>query len=258
MKNKGLIITLISILSVLFISLIVLLIVLLKGNFHINLFQKVSKNLVYDETYENTFKRLDINTTASDIYVKNSTDNSVHALVYGDEKYTKVTTDKDILKINIKNKACKGFCINNTISKVVVYLPISYDKPIDINTNYGDIKLEEFALANTTINTNYGDINVDKINKADINTDYGDIKINFVNSSLNIQTNYGDIKVVNCNINKDSSIKTDLGNINIKKINDIYVEAETDLGDVKIKGNNRKADITLKLKTDLGDIKVQQ
>ena len=42
----------------------------------------------------------------------------------------------------------------------------------------------------------------------------------------------------------------------IKSTNDIYIDAKTDAGDVKISKNNRKSDIELNIRTDAGDIKV--
>ena len=57
-------------------------------------------------------------------------------------------------------------------------------------------------------------------------------------------------------INEDSSIKSNFGDVKIEKINNVYVDAKVDLGDVKIEGNDRHSDITLKIKSDCGDIKV--
>ena len=57
-------------------------------------------------------------------------------------------------------------------------------------------------------------------------------------------------------INKDSSIKNNLGSIKIGSTNEIYIEAKTDLGDVKVNNNYKKSDITLNLKNNCGDIKV--
>ena len=65
------------------------------------------------------------------------------------------------------------------------------------------------------------------------------------------------IKIDKVQIAEDSYIKSDYGDVRIKETNDIYIDAKTDLGDVKINTNNRHSEITLKIEGDCGDIKVE-
>lgn len=43
----------------------------------------------------------------------------------------------------------------------------------------------------------------------------------------------------------------------IGETNDIYIDAKTDLGEVKVNRNNRYSEITLEIENDCGDIKVE-
>ena len=49
------------------------------------------------------------------------------------------------------------------------------------------------------------------------------MKIDEVLNKCNIEVDSGDVKITNVAINEDSKIKCDLGNIDIKEINDIYI-----------------------------------
>ena len=53
------------------------------------------------------------------------------------------------------------------------------------------------------------------------------------------------------------SLNIIINDVAVDNINDIYVDAKTDMGDVKIKNNNRKSDITLTIDDDMGDIRVK-
>lgn len=57
-------------------------------------------------------------------------------------------------------------------------------------------------------------------------------------------------------IRENSNIKSDYGNIEINNTNDIYIDAEVDLGKTKINKNNRNAEIVLKLECDCGNITI--
>ena len=196
-----------------------------------------SKKVVVDEEYENSFNKISIKTEAGDIEIKKSDNDKIRLVVYGSKSRTEVSKDSESLNVVTKSKKCRGFCLNQKIDKVIVYLPSEYSNPVNIKTNYGDIKINE-------------------VNSLTANTNYGDIKIASVNNYFRVNTNYGDIKISKLDINKDSSASTNFGDIKIGDTNDIYIQAKTDLGDKDINSNNKKSNITLKLNTNLGDIEV--
>ena len=293
MKNKKLIITLIILLSIIMIALSIFFVNLLQGNFKFKGFRmglQISNELILDKTYEEKFNNIVIDATTSEIFIKRSDTENMKTVIYGEKDYTDVATSNGTLNIQIKEKNCIGFCFNQKSAKVEIYLPKEYDGKIDINNDYGDISIDEFLNANidveedcgnvkilggniVKVENNYGDIEIGKANVSTINEDcgdvtisnindvtvknsYGDIKIKSVNNYLYLENDCGDIELNNMNLNKDSYIKDDYGDIEIGNTNEIFIDAKTDLGKVKIKNNYHKSDITLKIENDCGDIEV--
>lgn len=291
MKNKSIIITLISILSLLIISLIVLMCVFIKNKPSFNLrfnFKQVSEELQIDKQYEEIFKEINIETSAADIEIKKSNDNIIKLKTYSKAGESQEKAENDTLTIKIENEKCKFLCINQKISKVELYIPEDYENKININSKYGDIKIENFENSIIDIIEDAGDIKIDDVNTANIDNKYGDIKIgnikqgnikassgdikidnsdnlkienqygdieiNKINEYINIKANCGDIKINDLNIIEDSNIEDDYGDIVINNTN-AFIDAHTDLGDTKI--HNNKSDITLKIENNCGDIIVK-
>ena len=57
-------------------------------------------------------------------------------------------------------------------------------------------------------------------------------------------------------INKNSNLKASTGDVEVKKLNNVYIDADTSTGDVNVKNNNRKSDVELKVRTSTGDIDI--
>lgn len=74
--------------------------------------------------------------------------------------------------------------------------------------------------------------------------------------SLEITADCGDIELGHVELTKNSSIKNSMGDIRIKRVNDIAIMAETSLGDKEIRKNNQNADVLLTIKNSMGDIEV--
>lgn len=276
MRNKNLIISLIITFSIICLLLITLMTNIMNGNINLSRFRfnsKVSNILIYDEVYENVFTTLNINSDASNIYVMNSNIDKVRVVIYGDKDKLNVNTDNSELYIKSEAKKCFGFCFNTLLAKIEIYLPVNYEKDIIINNKYGDIEIESFIKADVNIRTNYGDVLVKKINNITIDADYGDIDVNSANEIiidsalgdinidevsgyLDISCDYGDIKIKNITISKNSKIDSALGDINIGNTNEIYIDAKTSLGDIKINNNSRLSDTVLTIKNACGDIRI--
>ncbi len=293
MKNKKLIIALIILLSIIMICFSIFFVFLLQNGFKIKNFKfglQSSNELILDKTYEEIFNKIIVDATTSEIYIKKSDTSSVRAIIYGEKDYTKAETNFDTLTIKINEKNCVGFCFNQKLAKIEIYLPKEFNGNINIKNNYGDISIDEFLNADIDVledcgdvkilggniievENNYGDIEIEKSNIATINEDcgdvrisnindvivknnYGDIKIKDVYNYLNLVNDCGDIEVNNINLNKNSYIKNDYGDIEIGNTNEIFIDARTDLGKVKIRNNYNKSDTTLKIENDCGDIEV--
>lgn len=277
MKNKGLIIFLIAMLSILAITITVCMFWLLsgKGNFGFFSFgnSTVSNELVYDKTYEEIFKEITINSEAGDIYINHNSNNEVTVKIYGNTKQLEVS-DKDNLKIKYAAKKCVGFCFNVEKSKIEINLPKDYDGKINIDNKFGDTKVSEFLNSNADINHHYGDITIDgikdgKINNkcgdieigsiatANIENNLGDIKIQKVLSKINVEADCGDIEIDELNLENDSTIENNMGDVSIGRTNELRIDAHTSLGEVNVKNNNSNADITLTIDNSCGDITVK-
>lgn len=295
MKNKGLTIFLICLFSILIIFLSLLLILVIKKDFRImnfNFSNKVSNNILFEEIYQELPNKIKVKVNSADILIKNSSDDNVHIKIYADkEKIKKYDVDTDNgLNISVQNKNCIGFCFNIIRSKVIIYLPSNYDKELILNNNYGDIEIDSFENLSVTANLDAGDIDIKKVNIASIDNNYGDISIDIVNKAsikescgdvsvnkaknisvinnygdiniknvtehINLENNCGDIDIENVILTQDSKIKSDLGDITIDNIKDVYIDAKTSLGDINIRNNDHKSGITLTIKNSCGDINV--
>ncbi len=290
MKNKPLIIFLIITLSIVVIALITIFINMLNGNKIFKFGYTISKELSINETFENNFKTISVNSEASLIEIKKSNSNNFKVLVYGNKDNINLTYDNDALNIETKKDFCTLICFGQKINKIEIYIPQYYENKINISNNYGDIKIADFinasmdikndcgdilisSIKNVSIQSSYGDISIGSLIEGDINQDcgditidnvsnikatnnLGDIKINKINSYFDLSDNCGDIKIDEVNINENSKIKLDLGDVKIGLTNEIYIDAKVSLGDIKINNNHNKSDITLKIENNCGDIKV--
>lgn len=254
---------------------------------------KISNNLIYDKEYENRFDTINIKSDASDIEIKKSIDSNIKVLIYSEEEKLKSIdiSDDNSLDINLKEKKRFNFFWFNYInSKIEIYIPKDYSKNIKIENSYGNIQIDDFVDSNIDITSDYGDVKIGSANSikvensygdttikdaniVDINNDCGNIEIDSVKSAvlennlgdidikkvyeyIDIENDCGDISIDDISLMKNSTIKSSMGDIEIKNIKDIYIDAKTSLGDVSINNNYHKSDIILKIDNDCGDIEV--
>lgn len=295
MKNNGIIITLIIILSIIIIGLIVFLCLVLNGRLHFGFknFGVKSKKVIFDTSYEvESIDNLEILSKSGDVNFEESTDGRIRVLVYGEnENDLNVDLSQNKLKVNYSNYKKINFGFNFYLNDIIIYIPKEYSKQINVDMNYGDIKAIDLENATINIKEDCGDIKLGKVRDIDIKNSYGDIDIELVSDNARIEANCGDIKLgkakdieiennygdiniglisnkfkieADCGdikldkveVLENSSIKSSLGNVKIKETNDIYIDAKTHLGDIKVNTNNRHSDIILKIDSDCGDIKV--
>ena len=258
--SKGIKIFFICLLSILAIVLTCFLIFAINGGFSFRIGfgfnSSVSGNLIIDNTYENVFNNIEINSDSSNIYLYDSLDDKIRVVIYGDKDKNQVVELGNKLSIKSSNKKCYFVCFNYVINKVEVYIPESYNQNIRIINKYGDIDVNNFVDAALDVSTNFGDIVIGKVKDVKIDSDFGDIKIDTVANYFNIDNDFGDIILSNVTLNKNSSIKSDFGDIRIGNTNEFYIDAKNSFGDININNNYNKSDITLKIKSSFGDIKV--
>lgn len=293
MKNKNTLIVLIILLMILSVALIIGMFYVISGKKRFLNFSSynVSSTLSIEKSYENSFEQIHIEAKASEIHVKQTKESEIRLLVFSDSGKTKVEVGNEELFIKSESKGCIGFCFHQTIDKIELYIPEDFEKELILTNEYGNITVDSFLNAQIKVKENcgdvkvvggkvvsiesqYGDIELLKAQSANIfqsagdisvgevqeltaENKYGDIRITSVLEFLDIKNSCGDIKIKQVDLKRNSTIKSSLGDVKIESTNAIYIDAKTDLGDVKINNNERKSEISLKIKNNCGDIKVE-
>lgn len=141
----------------------------------------------------------------------------------------------------------------------------------EIKVTTGDIEVEAASLLNTTFTTGdvevgtvrfltatgtTGDIDAKEVDRVKVKVTTGDIDIYKVNEYLSLEATTGDIDIDTANIKDNSKIKVTTGDIKIKHATGYYVSGEAKVGDVNIKGVDRKSDLELIIEAKVGDIRV--
>ena len=263
MKNKGLIIAMIILLTIIVFLLVMFLVVCLRdgNNFKIGLFSfgNKSQNIIYDKTFElEEINDIDIKQEAGDVIFRESEDDYIRVVLYGKKADdVKVTLNNNTLDVDYTQKTRFTLINFSTVeNNIIIYLPANYENNIKIKIDYGNCEIVDLANANVNIECDAGNVNVGKIKDATVKCDYGNIKIKEILNKCNLEADCGDIEVETISIKENSNIKVDLGNININKTNDIYIDAEVDLGKININNDNRNSEITLKINCDCGNITI--
>lgn len=265
MKNKGIIITFIILLSIIIFFLVMFLVTYLRGgiNFRngaIN-FGSKSTNIIFDKQFElDDIKNIEINQCTGDIIFKETTNNYIQVVIYG-ENVNDAQVELNNEKLNIdyihrKNFNLFNFNFGEIKNDVIIYIPSNYSNEIKINNDYGKCELTDLKDATVNINCNCGDVEIGSIGNATVKCDYGNVEIKEIFNKCDIKADCGNIKVDTISINEDSTIKADFGNVDINKTNDIYIDADVELGNMNINKNNRNAKTTLKINCDCGNITI--
>lgn len=263
MKNKGIIITLIILLTIIVFLLIIFLVSYLKGgiSFKNGIFNigTKSSNVIFDKIFEiEDVKNIEIRQNAGDVIFKETPNDNIQVVIYGEnEDDVKVDINKNKLTVDYTEEYRFSLFNFGTIKNdIIVYIPSHYSNNIKIKNNYGNCDIVDLENASIDISCNAGNVELRKVKDATVKCDYGNIKINEILNKCDIKANCGSIEIEKISIQDNSTIKADLGNVYINKTNDIYIEADVDLGKTNINKNNRNADITLKINSDCGNITV--
>ena len=264
MKNKGLIITLIILLSIIIFFLVMFLVMYLKGgmSFKNGIFSIGSKstNIIYDKQFElEDIKDIDIKQDAGDIIIKESENDSVKVVLYGEnEGDAQVELNNGKLTIDNTHNRRSFVFFNFGVTKndIIIYVPSNYSNDIKIKNDYGECEITDLENATVNINCDAGNVEIGKIRNATIKCDYGNIEIKEIMNKCDTKADCGNIQIDTISIKENSSIKADLGNIDINNTNDIYIDADVDLGKTNINKNNRNANVTLKVNCDCGNVTI--
>ena len=292
--NKGLRITLITLLSILLIFVVGIMVFLFKGDINLGKFVIAfgeSKTLV-DEKEITNIKKLNIESNIADVLVETREDQSfIKVELYSDHADEfEITEKEDEIKVVLKDN--KIIMFGNKGSRVKIYVPTTYDKDIKVVNRTGDIKIDELSnsdldlklttgdievkearniiatlttgdveinkVINANITATTGDIDVNNANIVKVKLTTGDITVGKVNGSLNLTSTTGDIEVNTANLKVNSNIKSGTGDVEIKNTTGCYIDAKTNIGDTRVDNNDRKSDVVLTITSRVGDIRVNK
>ena len=153
MKNNGLIVTLIILLSIIVFFLVTFLVVYLKGGVNFMNFGSNSTNVIFDDTFNmENIQNIKINQDVGDIIFKETTNDYIQVVLYGDNNDTaNVQVIDDRLDINyVIRKKISFFNFGVTKKDIIVYIPKSYSNMITIKNSYGNSEIID--LENATVN----------------------------------------------------------------------------------------------------------
>lgn len=259
MKNKGLIIVLLILLSVIVFFLCMFLVYFLNGGRKFGLINwgSNSKNVIFDETYDmSNILNIDIKQDAGNITFKESSDNNIRVILYGEnENEARVDLYNDDLNIAYNSKS-HLFNFGVSTNDIIVYIPSSFSHQITIKSDYGNCEVSDLQNATINIDSDAGNVEIGKVKNLTAKCDYGNIEVNEILNKCEIKADCGNIEINTISIKENSSIKADLGNVDIEHANNVYIDADVDLGKVRISENNRNSDITLKVDCDCGNVTV--
>lgn len=261
MKNKGIIITLIILLSIIIFFLIMFLVMCLTGRIKGILFfgTKKSTNIIFDKTYSvEDINNIDIRQDAGNVIFRETSEDNIQVVVYGEnESDVDVNFNQNNLSIdNTNNQKFTFFSFGVIAKDIVVYIPSTYNKTIKIKSDYGNCEMLDLENAIVDIDCNCGNVKLGKTRNVTVKCDLGNTEIKEILNKCDIKADCGNIEIDTISIQEASTIKANLGNVDINKTNDIYIEADVDLGKTNISQNNKNSEITLKINCDCGNVTV--
>ena len=243
-NNRGLLITLIVLLSIIALLLSgIFTFTLISGTRSFKSFIPTKSQTVFDESYSTEdIKNITIDNNAGDIIIKNSKDGKIRVTANGntDDEFS-AAADGSTLNISNEIMNIRSFFIFGSLKKgvdIVLYLPEELDS-LNINSSFGNVKIEDKLITSLTIDNDMGNIEAEKLG-----------------GSFDLNTNMGNIEIEEINITADSKAVSNMGNIDIEKTNKINIDASVSMGNSDVKDNTPNADITLTVKTDMGDIEI--
>ena len=239
---------------VLYVVLIIILLsfmvfALFKREFTFNLgdYEKVE---LYNEVYTlEDVDKLNVNMVSTDITIKDSEDENIRVVINGKEdrkdRYSVRNDDKN-LKIDEKaySTFCFGFCFYN--DEVIVYLPKSFNKNMNIKGTSSDVHVMNSYDSKMDIQTVSGGIKVQDANDMIARTTSGDITINDA-MDIEVKTTSGEVTIRS---GKKVKVETTSGDISLDEADELEVHSTS--GEVKI---GKTGNVTIS--TISGDVEVR-
>lgn len=243
-NNKGLLITLIVLLSIIALLLSgIFTFALISGTASISTLIPKKTQTIFDQSYNaEEIKNITIDSEAGDITIKNSNDGKIRLTANGiNSDSFDAEADGNTLKIS-SSKLDKmnffGWVQRSIGPDIVVYVPTVMDS-VSITSNMGNVEIEDELVTSLTVDNDMGNIEAEKLG-----------------GSFDLNTNMGNIEIERINITANSKATTNMGDIDIEKTNEVNIYAKTSMGDCDVKDNTPTASVMLTAETDMGSIDI--
>lgn len=243
-NNKGLLITLIVLLSIIALLLSgIFTFALISGTASISTLIPKKTQTIFDQSYNaEEIKNITIDSDAGDITIKNSNDGKIRLTANGiNSDSFDAEADGNTLKIS-SSKLDKmnffGWAQRSIGCDIVIYVPTVMDS-VSITSNMGNVEIEDELVTSLTVDNDMGNIEAEKLG-----------------GSFDLNTNMGNIEIERINITANSKATTNMGDIDIEKTNEVNIYAKTSMGDCDVKDNTPTASVMLTAETDMGSIDI--
>ena len=221
------------------------------------------------------FKRIDItgDNTAIEV-VRSSGSNGKVEFISKKSSRSKIQAyvKGDTLHVEMKKKFFNGFFnlgFNASGNKIVVSVPDEKYEELTTQTDNGRIIVNNLQFETVDIQSNNGKIEMEDLesNKVNVKTDNGKIEFHYVTGDIVAKSDNGQISMVTDDIDRDISLETDNGLINIRtntEPKNATIHADIDNGRIDIFGSANEETIfgngknIIDLKTDNGVISLKK
>lgn len=246
-NSRGLIITLIVLLSIIALLMCAILVFFISGN--TNVIPNLRNEVFYNESYNaDDVADIIINSDAGDITIKNSTDGQITVIANGNNADSFTVENKNGV-LNIRSVKGKAY---SRIRQGGIFRNSFYGADIELYIPQN--------MNSVTINSAFGDIDIpDRLNTSlKVESNFGDIKADYLSGSFELQCDMGDIEIETIDISKNSKATTNMGDVEIDNTNSVNIVGETSLGECSINNSNPDSPVTLTVASDLGDVKINR
>lgn len=214
--------------------------------------------LKVENIYESTFaiedlRNIKFETHNSDLIIENTDEKDIKVTIYG-------INDKEIYAYNNGDELQVRYMNQNTFDDKEEYMkvsiPESYKYDLGVLTAGGNIEIADYSKANLNVESTSGNIDLGIANKLTLKNQTGNTSIDKVTNTLSLKSISGDVNIEYLSLKNDSKIETNSSNVDINKINKVYVKTKTTDGEVSVKKNGKKTYTTLNITTNTGNITV--
>ena len=179
---------------------------------------------------------ISLNTDLANVNFYKSEDENVRVVVFGSSKDT-VEIIEGSMSLTISKKTGNTTCYLNCKNEVNIYIPEKEVK-IDVKSEKGNITSDTY-ISNLVINSDIGNVNLSKVGVLDVVTNIGDVVVSEIGGNFN------------------SNIKTDVGNVLVGTIINLYIDAKSEVGSVVIPVVRDTQEFTLKIETNKGNVEIE-